>query len=87
MLCQELNLLQAIVTFWNTASYDGIGGDQKSVQSFPIFQARIADGLADAGPIWEDVTRVQPEQLGESTGLLAGFPCQAGFTELASSQI
>ena len=46
-----------------------------------------ADGLADAGPIWEDVTRVQPEQLGESTGLLAGFPCQAGFTELASSQI
>ena len=60
---------------------------EKSEFCRKVFQARIADGLADAGPIWEDVTRVQPEQLGESTGLLAGFPCQAGFTELASSQI
>lgn len=37
----------------------------------------MEDGLADRGPIWEDIARVTADQLGDITGFLAGFPCQA----------
>lgn len=51
---------------------------EKSAYCRRVIEARIADGLADRGSIYEDVSKVTAAQLGDDiAGCLAGFPCQA----------
>ena len=53
-----------------------------------VLQARIQDGLADAGEIFEDITQVTGREFGDDIdGYLAGFPCQARSTSAVSVTI
>ena len=53
-----------------------------------VIEARIQDGLADAGVIFDDITKVTGMEFGDDIdGYLAGFPCQAWSTSAVSAAI
>ena len=74
LLCKELSLLKpSTKIMWQSLTLKV----EKSAFCRSVIEARVKDKLADEGPIWEDVSTVQPNQLGDATGICAGFPCQA----------
>ena len=47
-----------------------------------VLSCRMADGLLDRGELHGDIKEFHPKP-GRESGLLAGFPCQAGFFPFA----